>query len=376
MTVTPLKGDKGGAVVVHNDITDRELAAEAARESKERLAETLDQLQLAASAANVGMWTRTLGGEISWVSEKAGEIWGFPPGEHITQEKLVQNLHPDDRPRLVTLIRELEAGGTDYQIEYRVILKGGNIRWIHSRGKLEAANGNRIVRGAIVDITKLKTAEEAIHALSHKLMTAQEKERARLARELHDDLSQSIALLSIQLTTLSNDPKDLGYVKGQLDKYVSEIERLGNDVHRISHELHPAKLTQLGLEAALGGFCRELAAAHPLEIDFEAADLPRDLPQDISLCLYRVVQESLRNIVKHSEATSARVAIRLADGHIRLSVSDDGKGFDPSASPAKEALGLISIDERVRAVNGEAKVTSAVGAGTTIDVQVPVTFSR
>ena len=147
---------------------------------------------------------------------------------------------------------------------------------------------------------------------------------------------------------------------------------LSVDVHRISHELHPARLTQLGLETALRGFCRELSAAHPLEIDFEAENLPRDLPQDISLCLYRVTQESLQNVIKHSGAASARVSVKLENGEIHLSVSDNGNGFDPSATKAKEALGLISIDERVRAVKGEAKVISAVGAGTKIEVHVPV----
>jgi len=375
MTVTPLKGDRGGAVVVHNDITDRKLAAEEVRESKERLAETLDQLQMSAVAGNVGLWTREIGGDQIWVSEKAGEIWGFPRGEEVTRETFFQNVHPGDRELFFRNVRELDEGKNEFHLEYRVVTTDGNIRWIHSRGKVGPVNGDRVVRGAIVDITKLKMAEEAIHELSHKLMDAQEKERARLARELHDDLSQSIALLSIQLTTLANDPKDLEHVKDKLERYVSDVERLATDVHRISHELHPAKLTQLGLEAALGGFCRELAAAHPLEISFEAEDLPRDLPQDISLCLYRVAQESLRNIVKHSGAASAKVGVKLENGHVRLSVTDDGNGFDPLAAKEKEALGLISIDERVRAVNGEAKFTSAVGGGTKIEVQIPVRLS-
>jgi len=232
-------------------------------------------------------------------------------------------------------------------------------------------NGDRFIRGAIVDITKLKLAEEAIHDLTGKLMTAQEKERARLARELHDDLSQSIALLAIQLATLRNEPKDLAYVKDQLDQFVSDVKRLSVDVHRISHELHPARLTQLGLETSLRGLCRELSAVHVLEIDFEAENLPRDLPQDISLCLYRVTQESLQNVIKHSGAPSARVSVKLENGEVHLSVSDNGIGFDPEAAKAK-ALGLISIDERVRAVKGDVKVISGVGAGTKIDVRIPV----
>jgi signal transduction histidine kinase len=192
-----------------------------------------------------------------------------------------------------------------------------------------------LIRGAIVDITNLKLAQEAVHELSRKLMDAQEEERARLARELHDDLSQSIALLSVQLTILRNEPRDLEYVKDQLDQYISDVERLSGDVRRISHELHPAKLGQLGLEAALHGFCRELAAAHPLQIDFEAENLPRNLSSDIALCLYRVTQESLQNVIKHSGASSARVTIRSEQGTIHLSVSDDGKGFDPHATTEK-----------------------------------------
>jgi signal transduction histidine kinase len=135
---------------------------------------------------------------------------------------------------------------------------------------VEPVSGARFIRGAIVDITRLKTAEQAIHDLSSKLMNAQEKERARLARELHDDLSQSVALLSIKLATLRNKPKDLAHVKDQLDQFVSDLDRLSVDVHRISHELHPARLNHLGLETALRGFCRELSAAHSLEVDFEA----------------------------------------------------------------------------------------------------------
>jgi signal transduction histidine kinase len=266
----------------------------------------------------------------------------------------------------------LEEGKNEFQLEYRIVSKAADVRWIHSRGKVEAVNGSRIIRGAIVDITKLKMAQEAVQELSRKLMNAQEKERARMALELHDDLNQSIALLSIHMTMLRNKPKNLEYVKDQLDQLISDVYRLAGDVRRISQELHPARLSLLGLEAALHGSCRELAAAHLLEIDFDAKDLPRNLPEDVSLCLYRVTQEALQNVIKHSAATSAQVSIKSEQGKIHLSVSDNGNGFDLEAAKARESLGLISIDESVRAVKGEAKVISAVGAGTKVEVQVPV----
>jgi PAS domain S-box-containing protein len=347
------------------------MLAEKLEERDARLTDTLEQLQLAAAAANVGMWTRKIGEETIWLSDKAGEIWGFPSGEQFTREDFFQHIHPADHEQLFTLIRELEEGKNEFQHEFRILSKDGNVRWIYSRGKVEQVDDSRIIRGAIVDITNLKLAQEAVSDLSRKLMNAQEKERARLARELHDDLSQSIALISVQLTMLRNQPKDLEYVKDQLNHYISDLDRLSGDIRRISHELHPAILSQLGLEAALDGFCHDLAAAHHLQIDFEA-NLPRNLPDDISLCLYRVTQESLQNVIKHSRATRAVVSIKSEQSAIHLSVSDNGEGFDPETAKAKESLGLISIDERVRAVKGTAKIISRVGGGTKIEVHIPV----
>jgi signal transduction histidine kinase len=202
-------------------------------------------------------------------------------------------------------------------------------------------------------------------------MDAQEKERARIARELHDDLSQSLALLSIQLGMLGNDPEVPEGVKNQLESLVSQITHISTDVHRISHELHPAKLSQLGLESTLRSFCRELSAAHPIKIDFEAENLPRSLPDDVSLCLYRVTQEALQNVIKHSGANAARVSIKPENNEIYLSISDNGSGFDTNAARSKESLGLISIDERVRAVKGKVRIISAPGAGTKIEARVP-----
>src|SRR5436190_704756 len=340
-------------------------------ERDSRLTETLGQLQLSAADADVGMWTRRIDEETIWMSERAGEIWGFPSGQSFTRKDLFQNIHPDDRELFRTIARDLEGGETEFQVEYRILRNEGNIRWIHSRGKVESANGSRTIRGAIVDITNLKLAEEAVRELSHKLINAQENERARLARELHDDLSQSIALLSMQMTRLRNESKSLDYVKDQLDHLISDVYRMVGDVRRISHELHPAMLSQLGLEAALRDSLREVSAAHPLEIGFKAENLSRNLPEDVSLCLYRVTQESVQNVIKHSAATSAQVTIKAEHGKIHLSVSDNGHGFDREAARGKDSLGLISIDERVRAVKGEAKVISAVGAGTKIEVHIP-----
>ena len=339
------------------------------------LTETLKNLNLSANAANVGMWTRKIGEDEIWVSEKTGEIWGLPAGHQFTREDFFQSLHPDDREFVFSTIQDLETGKNEFQIECRVIVSDGRMRWVEMRGKVELVDGARMVRGAIVDITERKLAEEAVHRLSHRLINAQEKERARLARELHDDFSQSLAMLSIHLTLLRDEFPENVYLREQVEHLISEIERGAASVRRISHELHPARLRQLGLEPAMRGFCRELVAAHSLKLDFRSEDLPRKLPDEVALCIYRVTQESLQNVVKHSGATEVRVKIELKAGDLRLSIFDNGCGFDMKAAAAKDSLGLISIDERVRGVNGTVRVNSSIGAGTKIEVNIPINYS-
>src|SRR4051812_38627777 len=148
------------------------------------LTETLEQLKMAAAAGNVGMWTRSVDGEILWASEKAGEIWGFSNGERFTQTDLIELLHPDDHERVMSCVQALTSGKEEYQIEFRIVAKGGALRWVQSQGRIEKVNGTPVVRGALVDITKQKMAETAVRQLSHKLITAQETERARVALEL------------------------------------------------------------------------------------------------------------------------------------------------------------------------------------------------
>jgi signal transduction histidine kinase len=347
--------------------------AEDLKQREAELDESAQQLSLSADAAEVGIWTKSFDDKEFWASDKWFELFGLEPSGTLTFDKFFQRVHPDDIDMVETAIIQARDGGVRYEVEYRVIMPTGELRWISSLGKFEFVDGEPShLRGASVDITKRKLAETAAHELGRKLMGAQEKERARLARELHDDLSQSLALLSIKLEVLARKPGDAGSVKKQVRALTSQIQRLSSDVHRISHELHPAKLEQLGLEAALRGFCREIATAHGIRVEFDAPDVPRSLPNDISLCLYRVAQESLQNVVKHSGASFANVRINVDGGEVRLAVSDNGCGFDAEAVKTKEALGLVSMDERIRSVQGAFKLESTPGAGTKIEVQIPI----
>jgi len=158
----------------------------------------------------------------------------------------------------------------------------------------------------------------------------------------------------------------------ELDRLSARVTDLSDDVRRISHDLHPETLQQLGLVLAARSFCRDFGSANEITIEFEEKGVPRLFPKDVSVCLFRIIQESLNNVVKHSNAASARVELTADNGELRLVVSDEGNGFDQHADAAKSSLGLISMRERVRLVNGKLSIRSHPGNGTRITATVPI----
>ena len=289
--------------------------------------------------------------------------------------RFLQRLHPEDRDAVSEALTKARKAGGSYEKEYRIVLPDGRVRWIASRGRVEFDAGGKpvLMRGASLDNTARKLAEEAAHHLSGRLIHAQEEEQTRLARELHDDLSQSLALLSVELELFGQGTlPDREQISARMQEFSAQVKRLSSEVHRLSHELHPAKLEQLGLVAAMRGFCKELAMAHELAIEFADRSVPRTVPEDTALCLYRITQEALHNVIKHSGGTVARVELAKDGGELRLVVADDGVGFDPETKRVNGSLGLVSMAERVRFVHGRFSIKSQVGEGTRIDVRVPI----
>jgi signal transduction histidine kinase len=240
------------------------------------------------------------------------------------------------------------------------------------------------VLASIIDITERKRAEEVLResqrelsALTSRLLRAQETERRRIARELHDDLNQSLALIAVELDLLAqNPPGPGGPPDGRLHELSGRVKELSSAVHDLSHQLHPTKLEQLGLVAAVRGLCGELSQAHGLRIDFAAEDVPSSIPTDAALCLYRVAQEALRNAIKHGGARHARVELRGSPDAVHLRVADDGSGFDTGSAVGKGGLGLVSMRERLRLVGGTITVDSRPSGGARIDVSAPLGTSR
>jgi two-component system, LuxR family, sensor kinase FixL len=337
------------------------------------LQESEQQMTLAAEAANLGVWIRDLVRNEIWASDQWRALFAFSPSEQLDLEMILQRLHPDDREAVRQTLVKAASGDGRYETEYRIVLPDGRMRWIASRGRVEFNGGGKpvLVRGASLDITARKQAEESAQNLSGRLIHAQEAERMRLARELHDDLSQSLALLAVELDMFGQKPATTGGISGRMQEFSAQVRGLSSGVHRLSHELHPAKLEQLGLAAAVRGFCKEFGAAHKIAVEFAPHEVPRVLPDDIALCLYRIVQEGLQNVVKHSGAAGAKVALTADEKELCLIVSDQGRGFD-SLAVGSGSLGLVSMRERVRLVRGQIYVQSRKGAGTRIEVHVPL----
>ena len=219
----------------------------------------------------------------------------------------------------------------------------------------------------------LKLALKAPGRLSGLLINAQEQERRRIASEIHDDFSQRLATLSLGLETaaqnIQGSPQEANL---QLQELSGAAIDLGSDLHTLSHRLHSATLENLGLTPAVNALCKEFAAQQHIKIESTLDLMPRTVHADVALCVFRIAQEALRNVKKHSGASSAQVCLQIAGNKIHLSVCDQGAGFNPKESPKGEGLGIRSMEERARLLGGRFEIQSKSGTGTKIDVWLPL----
>ena len=224
------------------------------------------------------------------------------------------------------------------------------------------------------DISERRRSEEKLQALRNRLTRTQEEERSRIARDLHDDIGQRLALLSIDLEQMKlASQQDGSAFAGELEALVRTAGEITSDVHNISRRLHPSQVELLGLAPALNNFCREFANRNSMRIQFTSACLTCKLPEEASLCLFRVAQEAIRNVHKHSGCREALVELDEISGSLRLRISDRGAGFDPISAESTQGLGLLSMEERLRSMGGELSVHSRPGGGTCIQACIPAT---
>jgi PAS domain S-box-containing protein len=339
------------------------------------LREGEQRMNLAVESANFGIWVRDIVNGDVWATAKWRELFGFAPDETLTLEGVLARIHPDDRKSTIESFDSAQEHRAGYDLEFRVVIPGKSTRWIASKGSFESDASGQIRRsmGVSRDFTERKVAEDTARDLGGRLIHAQEEAQRRLARELHDDLSQSLALLSVELEMYGQNPSpSLAETTTRMEGFSKRAKGVSSELHRLSHSLHPAKLDQLGLETALRGFCREFAQAHQMAISFVAQGIPKPLPDDMALCLYRVAQESLHNVVKHSGATEAAVSLGLEESELVLIVTDNGSGFDPSSDHSSGSLGVVGMGERARFVGGCMNITSTSQGGTQVEIRLPI----
>jgi PAS domain S-box-containing protein len=345
---------------------EHEQAAHVVRESEERF-------RLVANTAPVMIWTAGTDRLCTYVNQPWLEFTGRPLDAELGNG-WAEGIHHEDLKRCLETYAQAFDQRQSFAMEYRLRRKDGEYRWIVDIG-VPRFNPDGTFAGYIgscLDVTDRKLAEEALASVGRRLIEAQEEERKWIARELHDDIGQRIALVAVELDRcgqqVTNAPTIVRDHIRQASQLVSDVS---DDIQAISHRLHSSKLEYLGLATAAKTFCRDLSEQRHVRIEFKHSDIPDTLPKEISLCLFRVLQEALQNAVKHSGAADVSVKVQGTLDGIHLTVSDSGVGFNWRHAVNGRGLGLISMRERLRLVNGELSIQSEPGRGTTILARVP-----
>jgi PAS domain S-box-containing protein len=370
---TGIDNEVGGWIALVSDVTDRHEAEVQLRQSEERFRVTFLQ-------AGVGIAQTTLDGQWLLLNDRFCEIVGHTRNE-LREKTFIDITHPEDRELSLEAKRKLLAGEISlWSSEKRYIRTDGVAVWARVFVSLvrDQNNDPQYFVAVVEDITAQKEAERALQrsrqelrALAGRLINAEEDERKRISRELHDDLCQKLALLAFDTAGLVlAPPPTVEEIKEPLRILESRMVKMADDVRQLSHRLHPSVLEDLGLTAALNELCEEFSAREGIEVAFEQRGLPKALPVNLAACLYRISQEALHNVLKHAQATQITLGLVGESEGIHLYIRDNGVGFDQEES--RPGLGIVSMKERVRLVQGEFSIHSQPGKGSEVEVFIPL----
>ena len=347
------------------DITEVKRAELVRRESEERF-------RLVANSAPVMIWMSGQDRLCTYFNQPWLEFTGRPLDAEVGNG-WADGVHPEDLNGCLDTYTKSFDRHVPFKMEYRLRRNDGEYRWILDIG-VPRLNPDRSFAGYIgscLDITDLKLAQEALSSMSRRLIESQEQERSRIGRELHDDINQRLALLAVELDRLNQSGSTNGF-QDILQESKRRVMEIARDVQALSHRLHSSKLEYLGLAAAANSFCREISEIHHVRIDFTQNGVPRNLPKEVALCLFRVLQEALQNAVKYSGSDHFEVELCGRSADVLLRVRDFGEGFSVDDAMEAKGLGLVSMRERVNLVKGEFVIKSKPMAGTEITVHVPL----
>ncbi|MHC4738845.1 MAG: MASE3 domain-containing protein [Planctomycetota bacterium] len=385
-------GDEIQSIIGMNiDITERKQVEKALKESEEKFRNLAEQ--------SPNMIFINQKGRVVYVNEKCEEIMGYRKEDFYNPDfDFLKLVAPEYRKLMKDNFDRHVKGREVLPVEYALITKEGERIDAILTTKLIKYGSESSILGIVTDITERKKAEESLQrahdelemrveertaelaksretlrSLAGKLLTVQEEERRRLARELHDDLNQRLAIMAIDTGRLEEQLKS---VPGSLAENIKDIKerviKLSADVHDISRQLHPSIIEDLGLKQAIESECLNFTKRNGIVIKYEPKDVPLKVPWDISVCLFRIVQEGLRNIARHALVQEAQVSLLGGNGSITLIIEDSGVGFELVQAGRKSGLGFISMEERVRLIRGKFLVKSKLGKGTIIKVVIPL----
>jgi PAS domain S-box-containing protein len=350
------------------DITERRRTEDALRESEHRF-------RLAAYAGKMFSYEWDAASDVMARSGEYAEMLCTDKVAQLTTgQDTLDKVHPDDREKVSAAAAALNPENPYLRVDHRMASPDGNVIWVEKTGCAYFNEQGKMLRivGMVANITERKLAEAALADVSRRLFQAQEQERKRIGRELHDDIGQRLATLAIKLEQLHEATPDLPEVRRSICELQKHALEITTDIEHVSHELHPAKLDYLGPVAAMRGLCHELGAQAKLKVDFKSQDLPESIPPEISLCLFRVLQEALHNTVKHSGAHNVEVKLWGTPNKVHLTISDSGRGFDINDAKMRQGLGLVSMEERLKQLEGVFSIESQPKRGTTIQATVPL----
>ena len=336
------------------------------RDSKERLIEIL--------GTKILSWEGEVEGQrFTYVSEHAVEMLGYPVAAWYEPNFLAFHLHVDDLHWVLAAYEKQTRITEHFDLTFRMWASDGRLVWIQNLISLgPESKGATKLHGFMIDVSERKRAEQALKDLGGRLIAAQEEERRRVARELHDDFNQRLALLSLELEQLGQRIQGSVPLRRSVKRLQVQAQELAAEIHRLSYKLHPAKLDHVGLATAIRSLCAELSDSGKLKVDFNQTGFPAVLDRDITLCVFRIAQEGLRNCAKHSGAESARVVLTKTRNAVRLVVSDNGCGFNAKTALMEKGLGFVSMKERLHVLGGQMNVYSRPQRGTRIEISVPL----